>query len=603
MYLGVQLVGVHREDVGAVSERTTFKKCLETDIIADQVVHIGVSYSYITNRLKYYRDGILQWEADCRPCENLLNFSSVGNYIQGVAYDAPNIYTIDAAKVTKHTADGTVVSSFDKPADPHDADHYGDGVVVGTYLYIPFATPDWDNATDTGVMRIDISDMSLDTTFGTDGYLSLKLDLWGQETIPDPITSASAITYENGFFYVSGYFDGKIYKYNSDFSTLIETYTIDDSIVLAKSALESTNFSARFDGITYDSTRERFFLNYHGYLTMSINANFDNDSIVYYRLQSTDSASPEFIISCQGLEWVETDNDGNQTFIIADRNIGDGTQNGVRKIKMLSASTDNKLYPFGTGVYLGNDANGSSTTQDYQGTMQYAYMYGYAVTDQVMSIIYHESDISLKNATEAWLLGDNTNNTVVSASLGLDGELKGGRITSALHTIVTKWDGSSQISALNFDGTNDYVEMPALSCNGTGSFSISAQVMIDESSLSRNYNLFSKDTWGLWRLYLEDAIGCLRFYIRFKNDGLLYYDFSDYTFPLQTQVKISVYVNLVTHKTYLYVNDKFKQAVDISTDTELYDFGASPKPFYICDDSDFWKGTIADIKYRNFSEK
>ncbi len=313
------------------------RKYLKPDISANS--WHKYTESYHNNIFKVSIDDNAVYRLDCRPYKKSIEFATTYLAVQGVCSDGDYIYTTDAGYLDKFDLEGNKLNSFQTGAT---LGHTGDLCVVGDHLYIPYVYPIW-GGTETGIGKFNKSDLSIDLSFGNNGKIILSDDL--------PDNDASALCWNGSNFYLLGYTD-KVYCYNSDFTELITTYTIDTNIVSGRGNDEQGNYASIGDGITYDQVKERFFITFHGYLAFTIDKNFDNDTIVYTMPQTSDGK-----INCQGVEWISTNSDGQETILIGNRDIGTN-HNGIMKITRQTNSTKYQVSDW-SGFRLGYDNDGT----------------------------------------------------------------------------------------------------------------------------------------------------------------------------------------------------------------------------------------------------
>ena len=315
-------------------------------ITAGQWAHYAETYSYKTNIFKVYINGKNIYSMDCRPFESSFFAQSLGIAIQGICSDGNYIYVGDSGRLGKYDLNGNNLI-FVKLSN---LGHNGDHCVVGDYLYIPYVKIWGDPDTDCGIARYNKSDLTIDTSFGSNGVLNMNL------ITPDK--DLSAICFDGEYFYVSGY-TNKIHKFDFNFN-YIKTISLD--LVASVSGTGEWHRgmfdSGICDGITYDPVLKRFHLTYHGNLAFSINDRWEHDSIVYYK-----PLGSGFKVACQGIDWVSTSYDGRETFWIADRNwLPHPNSNAFRKITRLPASDEYSIGSDMNGIIIG--AGAESTASD-----------------------------------------------------------------------------------------------------------------------------------------------------------------------------------------------------------------------------------------------
>ncbi len=313
------------------------RKYLKPNIYANNWHKYGESYH--NNIFRVHIDGNTVYQLDCRPYKKSLEFETTTIAVQGVCSDGEYIYTTDAGYLDKFDQNGNKLLSVKMYSR---FGHMGDFCVVGEYLYIPYVYPHWGGS-ECGVARMNKSDLSVDPSFADNGKKILSDDL--------PDNDASALCWNGSNFYLLGYTD-KVYRYNADFTRLLSTYTVDTDIVSEHGKDEGGDYAHVGDGITYDRKKERFFITFHGYLAFSIDKNFDNRSIIYTIPQTADGK-----INCQGVDWLNTNRNGQETILIANRDIG-SKHNGVMKITRQPNSIKYKIRQW-SGFAIGYDNDGT----------------------------------------------------------------------------------------------------------------------------------------------------------------------------------------------------------------------------------------------------
>ncbi len=293
-----------------------------TDIISnEQWFNFAQTYDIKTNLFKVYINGQKQFQLDCRPFEQINSFDTDDlEGINGVACDNSYIYTTGSDYIAKYSMDGSRIKLISNPEGL-----VGDICVVGNYLYIS-----WMNAylypSQCGIYRLNKDTMTLDTTFATGGFLDLS----------SVITNccATSICYDGTYFYITSLLR-RIYKFSSDFEDLAGTYALNNEVV-SKTGCYEDNDGQSFEffgkGISFDPVNNRFHISFHGNLVLTIDSDFDNDSIQYYMPRDENT----FSVFCQGLECLSADSDGLETIIFADRLSGFGNKVRIMKRKPVS---------------------------------------------------------------------------------------------------------------------------------------------------------------------------------------------------------------------------------------------------------------------------
>lgn len=132
--------------------------------------HYAETYSYETNMYKVYINNKNVYSMDCRPFESSFFARSLGIAIQGICSDGNYIYVGDSTRLGKYDMDGNNLIYVKLSILGHNGDH----CVVGDYIYIPYVKIWGDPDTDCGVARYSKHDLTLDTSFGTDGLLNMN---------------------------------------------------------------------------------------------------------------------------------------------------------------------------------------------------------------------------------------------------------------------------------------------------------------------------------------------------------------------------------------------------------------------------------------------
>jgi|GEM_PF-2909850 len=354
----------------------SYSKTLDlSDIISvGNWFHFAQTYDLETNLFTVFINGTKKFQLDCRPFEQLISFQTDDlSGIQGVACDNEHIYTTGSDYISKYDFSGMKIGSINTPEGI-----VGGICVYGDYIYIPWMDA-YPMPSECGIFRLNKNGLVLDTSFAENGYLDLT------QAIPNKCVAA--LCFADGYFYLTS-FSNKIYKFSPDFAGVCQIFALDTKIASITGVYENTggqSFELLGTGIDFDQTGRRFHISYRANLVLTVNSDFDNDSIQYYMPRDENSLS----IFCHGIGFMpaEPEKSGIQTVIFADRVAGTG--NTVRIMRRKNASC--RYYP----VSWNNLIFGTSFCEEfdfYNGAIQDARIYRRTLSEDEIRLLYESQN-------------------------------------------------------------------------------------------------------------------------------------------------------------------------------------------------------------------
>ncbi len=338
--------------------------------------HYVLSYNKYTNILKFYINASLVYQIYCQTYDLDYSLSPTSYSIQGICADNTHIY------MTSGSIDKFLISTQAKIATNSDAvgaNHIGDCYEDGDYLYIIYSDGTNPNSTDIGIMRRNKSDLSMDSSFGTNGKLSLADDMLNGGVS----ASGCCCKDSDGNVYMGSYYDWKIHKYNSGFSNRTAVYDFSNLVTNINGSGEWRHGiydGGGFDGITYDPVNELFYLAYHGNLLFTINKNFEKNSIIFSRPYSGTTR-----MSMQGLDFRQINQTGQTELWYCDRVPNKGK---ILTTRSPDSSIREKSW---SNLWIGLTQSAIDRHVNAEGKFQDFYVYGRELTHKEILAVYNEA--------------------------------------------------------------------------------------------------------------------------------------------------------------------------------------------------------------------